>query len=102
MVSIAILGDHRIASPSSTFAAPRDYSIHEAISGHLHRLARRKSAKIGTYVGVVDYEIIVAVVAFSSGSLATIAIYAQSPPVSVICSVVLAFVVYLALRFSPR
>jgi len=46
--------------------------------------------------------IIVAVIAFSSGSLATIAIYAQSPPVSVICSVVLAFVVYLTLRFSPR
>ena len=51
---------------------------------------------------VTQASIIVAVVAFSSGSLATIAISAQSPPVSVICSVVLAFVVYLALRFSPR
>ena len=51
---------------------------------------------------VTQASIIVAVIAFSSGSLATIAIYAQSPPVSVICSVVLAFVVYLALRFSPR
>jgi hypothetical protein len=44
--------------------------------------------------------IIVAVVAFSSGSLATVAFYAQSPPVSIICLVVLAIVVYLALRFS--
>ena len=51
---------------------------------------------------VTQASIIVAVIAFSSGSLATIAIYAQSPPVSVICSVVLAFIVYLALRFSPR
>ena len=51
---------------------------------------------------VTQASIIVAVVAFTSGSLATIAIYAQSPPVSVICSVVLAFIVYLALRFSPR
>ena len=46
--------------------------------------------------------IIVAVVAFSSGSLATVAMYAQSPTVSIICSVVLAIIVYLALRFSPR
>jgi hypothetical protein len=51
---------------------------------------------------VTQAAIIVAVVAFSSGSLVTIAIYAQSPPVSVICTVVLAFVVYLALWFSPR
>ena len=51
---------------------------------------------------VTQASVIVAVIAFSSGSLATIAIYAQSPPVSVICSVVLAFIVYLALRFSPR
>ena len=46
--------------------------------------------------------IIVAVIAFSSGSLATIAIYALSPPVSVICSVALAFIIYLTLLFSPR
>jgi hypothetical protein len=51
---------------------------------------------------VTQASIIVAVVAFSSGSLATIAIYAQSPPVSVICLVILAFILYLALRFSPR
>jgi hypothetical protein len=51
---------------------------------------------------VTQAAIIVTVVAFSSGSLATIAIYAQSPLVSVICTVLLAFVVYLALRFSPR
>jgi hypothetical protein len=46
--------------------------------------------------------IIVAVIAFSSGSLATVAIYAQSSPISIICLAVLAFVVYLALQFSPH
>jgi hypothetical protein len=46
--------------------------------------------------------IIVAVVAFSSGSLVTVAVYTQSPPISIVCSVVLAIIVYLALRFSPR
>jgi hypothetical protein len=51
---------------------------------------------------VTQAAIIVAVVAFSSGSLATVAVYAKSPPVSIICSVVLAIIVYLALRFSPR
>jgi cobalamin synthase len=51
---------------------------------------------------VTQAAIIVAVVAFSSGSLAAVAVYAQSPPVSTICSVVLAVIVYLALRFSPR
>jgi hypothetical protein len=51
---------------------------------------------------VTQAAIIFAVVAFSSGSLATVAIYTQSLPVSIICSVVLAIVIYLALRFSPR
>jgi hypothetical protein len=50
---------------------------------------------------VTQASIIVAVIAFSSSFLATITICAQSLPVSVICSVVLAFIVYLALRFSP-
>ena len=43
---------------------------------------------------VTQASIIVTIIAFSSGSLATIAIYARS--------VVLAFIVYLTLRFSPR
>ena len=51
---------------------------------------------------VTQASIIIAVITFSSGSLATIAIYAQSPPVSIIYSVILTFVVYLTLRFSPR
>ena len=51
---------------------------------------------------VTQASIIIAVVAFSSGSLMMVAIYAQSPPVSIISSVVLAIIVYLALRFSPR
>jgi hypothetical protein len=46
---------------------------------------------------VTPAAIIVAVVAFSSGSLTTVAIYAQSLPVSIICSVVLAIIAYLAL-----
>jgi hypothetical protein len=51
---------------------------------------------------VTQAAIVVAVVAFSSSSLATVAVYAQSPTISVICLVVLAIIVYLALRFSPR
>jgi hypothetical protein len=51
---------------------------------------------------VTQAAIIIAVVAFSSGSLATVPVYAQSLPVSIICLVVLAIIVYLALRFSPR
>ncbi len=51
---------------------------------------------------VTQAAIIVAVVAFFSGSLATVAVYAQSPPVSIICLVILTMLVYLALRFSPR
>ena len=51
---------------------------------------------------VTQAAIIVAVVAFSFGSLANVAVYAQSPTVSIICSVVLTIIVYLALRFSPR
>ncbi len=51
---------------------------------------------------VTQAAIIATVVAFFSGSLAMIAVYAQSPPVSIIFLVVLAVIVYLALRFSPR
>jgi hypothetical protein len=51
---------------------------------------------------VMQAAIIVAVVAFSSGSLATIAIYTNNLTVSTFCAVVLAIVIYLALRFLPR
>ena len=51
---------------------------------------------------VTQAAIIVALVTFSSRSLAMVAVYAQSPPVSIICLVVLAIIVYLALRFSPH
>ena len=51
---------------------------------------------------VTQAAIIIAGVAFSSGSLATAAIYTPSPPVSIACSVVLTIAVYLALQFSPR
>jgi hypothetical protein len=49
---------------------------------------------------VTQATIIVPIVAFSSGSLALIAIYSQSPLVSPFCIVVLAVVVYLALRLA--
>jgi hypothetical protein len=51
---------------------------------------------------VTQASIIVAVVAFSSGSLALIAIYSQSPLVSVFCAIVLAIIFYLALQLAPR
>ncbi len=51
---------------------------------------------------VTQASIIVAVVAFSLGLLASIAIYSQSPLVSVLCVIVLAIVVYSALRLAPR
>jgi hypothetical protein len=46
--------------------------------------------------------IIVAILALSSGSLASIAIYSQSPTVGAFCAFVLALVVYTALRLAPR
>ncbi len=51
---------------------------------------------------VTQASIIIAVVAFSSGSLATIAVYSESPSVCVFCAIVLALIVYAALRFAPR
>jgi hypothetical protein len=51
---------------------------------------------------VTQAAIIVAVIAFSSGSLVTIVVYAQSPTVSVTCVAALAIIIYLALRFLLR
>jgi hypothetical protein len=51
---------------------------------------------------VTQAAVIVAVIAFSSGFLATIAVYAQSPTISVTCAVALAIIVCLALRFLLR
>ena len=51
---------------------------------------------------VTQASIIISVVAFSSGSLATIAVYSDSPSVCVPCVIVLALIVYVALRFDPR
>ncbi len=48
---------------------------------------------------VTQAAIIVAVVAFSSGSLAMIALYTNNSTISTFCAVALAVVVYLALRF---
>jgi hypothetical protein len=50
---------------------------------------------------VVQVSIIIAVVAFSSGSLASIAIYSQSLLVCVLCVIVLAVIVYSALCLAP-
>jgi hypothetical protein len=49
---------------------------------------------------VTQASIIVAVVAFSSGSVALIVIYSQSSLVCVCCVIALAIIVYTALRFS--
>ena len=51
---------------------------------------------------VTQASIIISVVAFSSSSLATIAVYSDSPSVCVLCAIVLALIVYAALRFAPR
>jgi hypothetical protein len=50
---------------------------------------------------VTQASIIVAVIAFSSGSLALIAIYSQSPLVSASCTVVLVIIVYSSLHLAP-
>ncbi len=50
---------------------------------------------------VTQATIIVAVVAFSSGSLASIAIYSQSTLVSIFCAIVLAVIVYSTLCLAP-
>jgi hypothetical protein len=49
---------------------------------------------------VTQATIIFAIVAFSSSSLGLIAVYLQSPLVSVFCAVILAVVVYSALRLA--
>jgi hypothetical protein len=46
--------------------------------------------------------IIVAVVTSSSGALASIATYSNSQPVCVLGALVLALVIYTALRLAPR
>jgi hypothetical protein len=51
---------------------------------------------------VTQATIIIAIVTVSSGSLASIAIYAQNTSVSIFCSVALAVIVYIALRLAPR
>jgi hypothetical protein len=51
---------------------------------------------------VTQAAIIAAFIAFSSSSLAMIAIYANGPNVSTFCAVILAIVIYLALHFAPR
>jgi hypothetical protein len=50
---------------------------------------------------VTQATIIISVVAFASGSLATIAIYVNSPIAGIICAIILAIIVYLALRLAP-
>jgi hypothetical protein len=50
---------------------------------------------------VTQATIIIGVFAFASGSLATIASYVDSPIAGIICAVVLAIIVYLALRLAP-
>ena len=51
---------------------------------------------------VTQASIIISIVAFSSGSLATIAVYSNSHLVCVFCAIILLLIVYAALRFAPR
>jgi hypothetical protein len=50
---------------------------------------------------VTQAVIIIGVVAFASGSLAPTAIYLGSPSAGIVCAIVLAIIVYLALRLAP-
>ncbi len=50
---------------------------------------------------VTQAAIIIRVVVFSSGSLATIAVYLGTPPTGIACAIVLVVIVYLALRLAP-
>jgi hypothetical protein len=51
---------------------------------------------------VTQASIIIGVIAFSSGALASIAIYTNSPLVCALCAIVMAIIVYSALRLAPR
>ena len=51
---------------------------------------------------VTQATIIIAIVTVSSGSLASLAIYAHNTSVSIFCSVALTNIVYIALRLAPR
>jgi hypothetical protein len=51
---------------------------------------------------VTQASIILAIIALSLSLLALIVIYSQSPMVSILCVIVLAIVVYTALRLAPR
>ncbi len=51
---------------------------------------------------VTQAVIIIGVLAFSSGLLATIAVYLSVALTGIICAIILAVIVYLALRLAPR
>jgi hypothetical protein len=46
--------------------------------------------------------IIIGIIAFASSSLASIAIYLGSPLAGIVCAMILAIIVYLALRLAHR
>jgi hypothetical protein len=50
---------------------------------------------------VTQAVIIIGIVAFASGSLASIAIYLGSPSAGIVCAIILVIIVYLALRLAP-
>jgi hypothetical protein len=51
---------------------------------------------------VTQASIILGVIAFSSGALATIAVYSSSPSVCAFSALILPIIVYSALRLVPR
>jgi hypothetical protein len=50
---------------------------------------------------VTQAAIIIIIIAFALGLLALIAIYLRSPLVGIVCAIVLAIIVYLALCLAP-
>jgi hypothetical protein len=50
---------------------------------------------------VTQAAIIIGIVAFASGSLPLIAIYLGNPLASIVCTILLGIIVYLALRLAP-
>ncbi len=89
-----------------SFLSRKHFNQHSPLSPFLpsyilpFALVMKFAFKIKTKL-VTQATIILAVIAFSSGSLALIAIYLQSSSVSAVCTVVLALVVYLALHLAP-
>jgi hypothetical protein len=50
---------------------------------------------------ITQAAIIIGIIAFSSGSLASVVVYLGTPSAGIVCAIVLAVIVYLTLRLAP-